>query len=229
MASYTLGKKGEQKQWFDEKNIRRNMTEISVSDCFITRIRQNAVDGYFAIQFGMLTRSPKNVIKPVLGQTKKAGIENPLNFFKEVRVKENLKPVAVELEGKPGLQVGEQTYIVGTKISPVAVFPIGSTVQVTGISKGKGFQGVMKRHGFAGGPASHGQSDRERSPGSIGSRTIPGRVFKGKRMAGRMGSDTVTVQGLKVITATENSISLLGLVPGTKGNIIIIQSQHRNG
>lgn len=229
MASYTLGKKGEQKQWFDEKNIRRNMTEISVSDCFVTRIRQNAVDGYWAIQFGMLTQNPKNVIKPFKGQTKKAGIENPLNFFKEVRVKANLNPEAVELEGKSGLKVGDQTYIVGTKISPLTVFPIGSTVQVTGISKGKGFQGVMKRHGFAGGPASHGQSDRERSPGSIGSRTIPGRVFKGKRMAGRMGSDTVTVQGLTVISATENSISLSGLVPGTKGNIVIIQSQQRNG
>ena len=229
MASYTLGKKGEQKQWFDEKNIRRNMTEVSVADCFITRIRQNAVDGYFAIQFGMLTQNTKNVIKPFKGQTKKAGIENPLNFFKEVRVKQNLMPVAVELEGKPGLQVGEQTYIVGTKISPMSVFPIGSIVQVTGVSKGKGFQGVMKRHGFAGGPASHGQSDRERSPGSIGSRTIPGRVFRGKKMAGRMGSDTITVQGLKVISTTENSINVLGLIPGAKGNVVIIQSQHRNG
>lgn len=229
MSSYTLGRKGEQKQWFDEKNVRRNLTVVSVTDCYVTGLRQKEEDGYWAIQFGMLTKSPKNVIKPFRGLTKKAGIENPLNFFKEIRINDSLLPEVISQDGKISLKVGDQLYTVGAKVSPLVVFPVGSIVQVTGTSKGKGFQGVMKRHGFAGGPASHGQSDRERSPGSIGSRTIPGRVFKGKKMAGRMGSNTVTVSGLKIIESTENSLSVQGLIPGRNKSIVVIQSQHRNG
>ena len=114
---------------------------------------------------------------------------------------------------------------VGQEIKPPIFFKKDDTVQVTGISKGKGFVGVVKRHRFAGGPRTHGQSDRERAPGSIGAGTTPGRVLKGKRMAGRMGSQTVTVKGLKVIEATDESLEIKGLVPGAIKTLLIIRSE----
>src|SRR5690606_18830189 len=116
----------------------------------------------------------------------------------------------------------EESLKPGTEVKPALFFQKGDEVKVTGTSKGKGFQGVVKRHGFAGGPRTHGQSDRERAPGSIGQTTTPGRVYKGKRMAGRMGGDTVTVRGLRVTEVTEEGIYVTGVIPGSKGSLVQI-------
>jgi large subunit ribosomal protein L3 len=220
-----LGKKHEQSQVFTPENVRMPVTQISIENCFVTQIKTPETDGYFGLQMGLATRSPKNIGATYKGKTKKAGIENPLNFLREVRIDEELKPELVEENGKKGIKVGERVIMVGTKLLPSEVFQKGDKITVTGISKGKGFAGVMKRHGFAGGPATHGQSDRARSPGAIGSRTIPGRVFKGKRMAGRMGSDTVTVRGLTVMDATENMLTVSGVIPGSRHSVVVIKAQ----
>jgi large subunit ribosomal protein L3 len=111
---------------------------------------------------------------------------------------------------------------VGEKIQISDVFTVGDDVKVTGISKGKGFAGGVKRHGFKGGPKTHGQSDRQRGPGSIGQTTTPGRVYKGKRMAGHMGGDQVTTRNLKVIAISDNLLIVKGLVPGPKGGLVKI-------
>ncbi|KKU80416.1 MAG: 50S ribosomal protein L3, partial [Candidatus Amesbacteria bacterium GW2011_GWA2_47_70] len=103
-----------------------------------------------------------------------------------------------------------------------ADFLVGDVVKVRGVSKGKGFAGVVKRHGFAGGPRTHGQSDRERAPGSIGQTTTPGRVYRGKRMAGRMGGETVTTKGLKVLDINEKEIAIIGAIPGHRGTLVRI-------
>lgn len=106
--------------------------------------------------------------------------------------------------------------------SQEADFLVGDIVTVKGVSKGKGFAGVVKRHGFAGGPRTHGQSDRERAPGSIGQTTTPGRVYRGKRMAGRMGGKTVTTKGLKVLDIDEKEITIIGAIPGHRGTFVRI-------
>jgi large subunit ribosomal protein L3 len=118
----------------------------------------------------------------------------------------------------------------GTKIAAQDIFVVGDTIQVTGISKGKGFAGGVKRHGFRGGPKTHGQSDRLRAPGSIGQGTTPGRVHKGKRMAGHMGTDQVTVKNLIVVAvdSDKNEIHVKGPVPGAKGSIVIVKRLSEN-
>jgi len=159
-------------------------------------------------------RFPRELIR-ALGILKKAGLEkNPPRFFREIRVRDN----NVFEEGK---------YKVGEKLKVTDIFSVGDDVVVTGTSKGKGFQGVVKRHHFRGGPRTHGQSDRERAPGSIGQTTTPGRVYKGKRMAGRMGGNKITVKGLKVVSMdTENNImTLRGLVPGYRNSLLIIKER----
>lgn len=226
MTAFIIGTKGKQTQWFDEKNLRRNSTQIAVGDCYVVDCKTLEKDGYFSVKLGVRTRQPRNVTKSLLGQTKKAGITSPLNFFKEIRIPVSLKPQFVEEDGKKGLKIDELFFYVGMKVTPDLIFKAGDVISVTGTSKGKGFQGVVHRHGFRGGPRTHGQSDRERSPGSIGNRTIPGRVFKGKRMAGRMGSDTVTVKGLKVVSASVDSVIVQGLVPGSVKSLILVKTQN---
>ena len=111
---------------------------------------------------------------------------------------------------------------VGDKIKASDLFLKGDKISVSGVSKGKGFSGVVKRWGFAGGPKTHGQSDRERAPGSIGQTTTPGRVYKGKRMAGKMGKETVTIKNLQVMNITETDLTVKGLVPGPRGTLVTI-------
>lgn len=138
---------------------------------------------------------------------------------------EKLGVTKLEEDGKKGIQVGEAKLFIGEEVKPDIFFKAGDMVTITGTSKGKGFQGVVKRHGFAGGPKTHGQSDRWRAPGSAGQSTTPGRIYKGKRMAGRMGSDRITVQNLKVIKVDETGITVKGVVPGhTHGLIEIISA-----
>ena len=179
-------------------------TVIEAGPCYITQIKSKDSDGYEAVQMGFEEKKEKNSTKPLIGKFKK--VKAPvLRHIKEVRnfPIENLK------EGD---------------VVKVDMFKEGDTVKVTGISKGKGFQGVVKRHGFAGGQRTHGQSDRQRAPGSIGGSSYPSRVFKGQRMAGRMGGDTVTVRNMKVVKifSDSNLILIKGAVPGTKTGLVEI-------
>ncbi|HMS33629.1 MAG TPA: 50S ribosomal protein L3 [Ignavibacteria bacterium] len=179
-------------------------TVIEAGPCYITQIRTTEKDGYEAVQLGFEEKKEKNTTKPLIGKFKK--IKTPvLRHLKEVR-------------DFPKGELKEGDTI------KVDLFNEGDTVKVTGISKGKGFQGVVKRHGFGGGQRTHGQSDRERAPGSIGGSSYPSRVFKGQRMAGRMGNDTITVRNLKVIKifSDSNLILIKGAIPGAKTGLVEI-------
>ncbi len=204
-----VAKKIKQTQRFDEKNYRIPVTELEVGPCTVIQIKKTAVDGYNSLQLGFGLKKDKSVTKPLQGHTKKAGIQkNPL-VLKEIRVDND------EV-------LGDIT--VGKTIKVDEIFSQGDTIDVTGISKGRGFTGVVKRHHFKGGPRTHGQSDRERAPGSIGQTTTPGRVYKGKRMAGRSGQNRITVKNLKVVevNAEKNSMIIKGLVPGKPNSVLII-------
>ena len=218
MSKFILGTKGEMNQFFDN-GVRIPVTHILTSPCYLVDIKLSPTGGIWSVLLG--TAAAKHIKKPALGQLKKAGIATPLRFLREIKVKQG---ELVEKEGKKGLKIDEAEIFVGMPVTPTLLFKKDDQVQVTGISKGKGFAGVVKRHGFAGGPRTHGQSDRERAPGSIGASTTPGRVMKGKRMAGRMGGDTVTVKNLKVVDATETELVVKGLVPGAKKSLLIIKS-----
>jgi len=186
------------------------VTLIESGSNFVTQIKTKDGDGYTAIQVGFDTKKEKNIRKPQRGHLKKVsnvkGQMSNLRWLREFRVD------STELKS-------------GDKID-ITVFAPGDKVNVIAISKGKGFQGVVKRHGFHGGPKSHGQKDRHRAPGSIGS-SFPEHVFKGKRMAGRMGGDRVTVKNLEVVEvdSENNLIALKGAVPGRRGTLIMIKSE----
>jgi large subunit ribosomal protein L3 len=175
-------------------------TIISAEPMTVTAVKTvDGKDGYAALQVGQGVRKTKNITKPVLGHTKGKGYE-------AIREFRNADPVEV-----------------GTTID-ASTFAVGDTVQVSGLTKGKGFAGVVKRHGFHGGPRTHGQKHSEREPGSIGGSggRAGGRVAKGMRMAGRMGTDRVTVTNLKVllVDAKEGKIILSGAVPGRRGTLL---------
>jgi large subunit ribosomal protein L3 len=176
--------------------------------CVVTQVQTPEKDGYWAVQLGFGERKIKNVTKALQGHLKGAIKDKKApRFLREVRMPED-----------PGLKVGDEVILTD-------VFKVGDYVAVVGTSKGKGFQGVVKRWGFAGGPRTHGQSDRERAPGSIGQTTTPGRVFKGKKMAGRMGGDRVTIKNLQVISMDpeKGEIELSGAVPGSTGSLVILK------
>ena len=205
MVNVLLGTKKGITQAFTKEGQRIPVTEIEAGPCWITRIEE--VEGKKRIQLGF--GSKKHTNKAEEGLLKKTGLDNiKLRFLRGFTVAEL-----------------EDTLKVGSQVAVADVFKEGDAVRVTGTSKGKGFAGVVKRHHFQGGPRTHGQSDRERAPGSIGMTTTPGRVFRGKRMAGRMGGETVTVKGLTVfgINAEKNILTIKGLVPGPKGSLLIIQ------
>ncbi|OEU69313.1 MAG: 50S ribosomal protein L3 [Desulfovibrio sp. S3730MH75] len=187
----------------DGKNV--PCTVIEAGPCVVTQIKSVDIDGYEAVQLAFDDKKEKNTTQPVLGHLKKAGV--------------GPKRKIVEFKGF------EQEFKLGDVVG-VDFFVENSFVDVSGISKGKGFQGVVKRHGFAGvGDATHGQHNRLRAPGSIGAASYPARVFKGMRMAGRTGGDQVTVGNLKVIKIIpENNLILVkGSVPGAKGSYLIIE------
>jgi large subunit ribosomal protein L3 len=176
---------------------------IKAGPCKIVSIRTKEKDGYHALQLGFGEKKEKRVSKPVLGQFKKNEL-SPLKVLKEFK----FSP--------------EKEFKVGDEIT-VSIFSEGEKIKVRGRSKGKGFQGVMRRHGFGGvGGTTHGQSDRLRAPGSIGASSYPSRVFKGQRMAGRMGYENVTVSNLKVIKVIpeQNLILVRGAVPGAINSIV---------
>lgn len=205
MITVLLGKKLTQSQTFDEKGMRIPVTHILAGPNWITEIEDRPT--YKSVQLGFSTL--KHLSKAELGHLKKAGITQNLRFLRSFTVD--------DLDG-----IG-----LGNEIKVETVFAPGDVIRVTGTSKGKGFAGVVKRHHFQGGPRTHGQSDRERAPGSIGQTTTPGRVYKGKRMAGRMGGDTVTVRNLTVVSVdpTNQMLTIKGVVPGAANGLLIIQKE----
>ena len=204
MISALLGIKKNMTSTYDSRGRRVGATVLQISPNFVTQIKTtDSKDGYMAAQLGYGTK--KSVRKPQLGHGKKAGIKQPIRWFREVeKGTEDLKP--------------------GTEIKLDQVFSIGDAVKVQGISKGKGFQGVVRRHGFHGGPKTHGQSDRLRAPGAIGSGTTPGRVYKGKKMAGHMGSERVSIKNLEVVGLDKEKSFMVvkGGIPGPVGGLVMV-------
>jgi len=227
MTGFILGEKWEMSQIFDDQGIRWPVTKILTSSCYLIDIKTKDKDGYFAALLGF--KAVKNIKKSVLGKLTKAGVKTPLRFLKEIRLPNSLDDILVlkNEEGKVnGLEIKSLNLKlkIGDQINPKLIFKVGDKVKILGKSKGKGFAGVVKRHGFAGGPRTHGQSDRERAPGSIGQTTTPGRVYKGKRMAGRMGGERVTLKNLKVVEVGDDYLVVSGLVPGAKGGLLEVVS-----
>ena len=196
-----LGKKLGMTQLFIEKGVAVATTILEVGPCVITQVKTKETDGYDAVQVGY--GEAKNITKARLGQMANQG---RFRFLKEFRV-----------EDASGYKVGDKF--------ESSIFGVGDVVDVTGTSKGHGFAGTVKRHGFAGGPKTHGQSDRWRAPGSIGASASPGRVFKGMRMAGHFGNETVTTKKITVVAINNerNLIMVKGSVPGAKNGLIVIK------
>ena len=200
-----IGKKIGMTSIFDENGKNIPCTVIEAGPCVVTQVRTIEVDGYEALQLGFDDKTEKHATKADLGHFKKAGT--------------SAKKKVVEFQGF------ESDFKLGDSVT-VGVFSEGEFVDVQGVSKGKGFQGVVKRHGFGGvGQATHGQHNRLRAPGSVGASSYPSRVFKGMRMAGRMGGDNVKVQNLRVlkVVAEKNLLVVKGAIPGCKNSYVIIQ------
>jgi large subunit ribosomal protein L3 len=200
-----IGQKKVQSQRFLENGKRIPVTLIDVKDNTVLAVRSNDKHNYQAVQLGFSIK--KNAKKAELGHAKGAKLEKAPKFLKEV-----------------GLAEDAELPEIGTVLNPSEVFAPGDIVDVKGTSKGKGFQGGVKRYNFRGGPKTHGQSDRHRAPGSVGQGTTPGRVYKGKRMAGNMGNDNITVRNLEVVDVTNDGVLVIkGLVPGVINSLIVIE------
>ncbi|AIJ20744.1 MULTISPECIES: 50S ribosomal protein L3 [Amycolatopsis] len=206
-----LGTKLGMTQVFGEDNRIVPVTVVQAGPNVVTQIRTQDNDGYQAVQLAFGAVDPRKVNKPVTGHFQKAGV-TPRRYLAELRTTD------------------AESYEVGQEIT-AEVFPAGSRVDVTGTSKGKGYAGVMKRHGFKGQGASHGNQAKHRAPGSIGGCATPGRVFKGLRMAGRMGGVKVTTQGLTVhdVRAEEGLLLIKGAVPGPKGSLVFVKTAAKGG
>lgn len=208
-----LGKKQTQTQKFLQNGRRIPVTQIAVPDNAVVQVKTQAKDNYTSIQIGFGTR--KKPTKPQIGHAQKAGLGTTAvpQVIKEVRL--------IDI---PEDQIPQP----GSLLSLDQIFKLGDIVDVTGVSKGKGFAGAVKRYHFRGGPKTHGQSDRHRAPGSIGAGTTPGRVYRGKKMAGHMGAEQVTIKNLKIvdIDPVNKLLSVMGLIPGGKNTIVCI---HRTG
>lgn len=223
MNGCILGTKKDQSQRFSEAGVRMPVTTIHTAPTYLVGITDADKQGYVSVKLGF--GEAKTIAKPVAGELKKAGIKTPLRFLREFRMDGAKDIEVIDIDGKKGIAKGETKVMIGEEIKPELFFEAGDEIAVSGTSRGKGFQGVVKRHGFAGGPKTHGQSDRWRAPGSIGSGTTIGRIFKGLRMAGRTGTDRVTVKGLKVVEVTEDSIVVKGLVPGRRNGLLEIRKK----
>lgn len=210
MIHALLGRKIRQTQQFDKNGRRWPATELEVGPCPVVHIKKISSDGYTALQIGFGMRKEKNVTKPQRGHINKARLTTTPRFLREIRLR-NDEALGAEIQPGNALTVDQ-------------VFYPGDIITVTGVSKGKGFAGAIKRWGFSGGPKTHGQSDRHRSPGSIGAGTTPGRVLRGKKMAGRMGGDRITVKNLRVLSvdSENNKLIVTGLVPGASGTLITV-------
>ena len=208
MLKGLIGKKVGMTQIFDDSGNAVPVTLIEAGPCYVTQVRLAERDGYSAVQLGFGEVKPKRLAGGQLGHLKRNNLP-PLRFLREFREKD------------PGVEEGD-------KLS-VEVFAVGEHVDVIGTSKGKGFQGGVKRYHFRGGPKTHGQSDRQRAPGSRGSGTTPGRVYKGARGPGHMGNERVTSQNLNVVLvdAERNLIGVRGSVPGPRGGLVMIKGARK--
>ncbi len=196
-----LGTKGKMTQVFDEKGAVHAATVVNATGLTVTQVKTKEVDGYSSLQVGTGTRGASNINKALGGHLKDLG---------------NLRT----LREYPGESMNR-----GDKLD-ISIFTPGDVVQVSAVSKGKGFQGVVKRHGFSGGPRSHGQKNKERAPGSIGGGgRAGGRVVKNMRMGGRMGNDRVTVTNLRVLQVDleTNTLLISGAIPGRPGTLVEIR------
>ena len=206
-----LGTKLGMTQVWDADNKVVPVTVIQAGPCVVTQIRTADNDGYSAVQLGFGAVKAKKVTKPAAGHFDKAGV-TPRKHLVELRTAD------------------ASTYTIGQELN-ADVFAAADVVDVTGVTKGKGTAGVMKRHGFAGLRASHGVHRKHRSPGSIGACATPGHVFRGTRMAGRMGVDKVTVQNLTVhgVDIERGLILVKGSVPGPKGTLVVVRTAAKKG
>jgi large subunit ribosomal protein L3 len=218
MSGIIIGTKISQSQFFTQSGKLVPVTKIATDPCYLVGIFTKEKNGYSALMLGYGTR--KTVSKPVAGLLKKAGITDAVKHIKEIRTDDFKDILVIEEDGKSGVKIGEKNIFIGDKLDINDLFNIGEKVSVSGITQGKGFAGVVRRYNFRGGPKTHGQSDRHRARGSLGSGTTPGRVFKGLRMAGRMGQDRVTIKNLEVVSMEPNVFILKGVVPGKKGGIV---------
>ncbi len=207
MLEGIIGRKLGMTQVYRENGKAEAVTAVEAGPCAVIQVKTAAREGYDAVQLGF--GEAKRLKSPERGRLKDMG---NFGYLREFRVKDT---AAVN---------------VGDKVD-VSLFKKGDMVDVSGISKSKGFSGVVKRHGFHGGPKTHGQSDRHRHPGAVGSTTSPGRVLKGMRMAGRMGGEQVTVRRLEVFSADpgQNLLLLRGAVPGYRNSLLLIKKAKRGG
>lgn len=201
-----IGKKLGMTQRFVEGGNLVPVTVIETGPCTVVQVRTVDRDGYDALQVGFGSRREKNISKATRTHMAKAGRAN-FGKLLEFRLRE----------------AGE--WQVGQEIKLADLFKVGDQIDVTGTSKGKGFQGVMKRHHFAGHSATHGTHESFRGPGSVGCRSYPGRIFKGKRMDGHMGQDTTTTQNLRIVEvrADDNLLMVKGAIPGAKGCQVVVR------
>jgi len=209
MLKGLIGKKIGMTQIFDEQGVAYTVTLIEAGPCYVTQVRMPEKEGYSAVQLGFGETNPKRLTGGEMGHLKANEI-SPLRFLREFRSKDH------------GLKVGD-------KLTVGDAFAVGERVDVIGVSKGKGFAGGVKRYHFHGMNATHGTSDRNRAPGSRGSGTTPGRVYKGARGAGHMGVDRVTAQNIKVVLVDveRNLLAVNGAVPGGKGGLVMIKEARK--
>ena len=206
-----LGKKVGMTQVFDEDGRQVSVTVLECSPCYVSGIRTKEKDGYQAVQLAYGKAKAKRLGKALMGQFKKAGLDQAFHFVREIRS-----------EVTEGLKLGSQL--------SVKQFETGDFIDVTGVSKGKGFQSVIKRHGFKGGEAAHG-SKFGREAGSTGQNSTPGRTYRGRKMAGHMGTDTVTKSNCYVVDADEAQGVLVvrGSIPGHNGGYVVIRNSLKKG
>ena len=205
MVQGIIGRKLGMGQIFTDKGKAEGVTAIEAGPCVVTQVKTTAKEGYIAAQLGF--GEAKRLSSPQRGHLKGLG---QFKYLREFRVADS-----------EGIKVGDKV--------DVSLFKPGDLVDITGVSKGKGFAGVVKRHHFAGGPKTHGQSDRHRAPGAIGATTSPGRVLKGMRMAGHMGNSRVTARHLEVYEAdpARNLLLVRGAAPGAKNGLLVIKKSGR--
>lgn len=203
-----IGQKLGMTRLYDKTGKRVVTTVLQAGPCYVTEIRTKEKHGYDAVQIGFGVAREKVMTKPLLGHFKRAGVA-PQRILREFDCSD------LDTELKLGAELKADLFVEGDRVT------------VTGISKGRGFMGAVKRHHFAGGPRTHGQSDRHRAPGSLGQSSYPSRVYKGLRMAGRMGAEQVSVRNLTIIKvdSTKNLLFVKGAVPGPIKSMVVIRKQ----
>jgi len=199
-----IGKKIGMTRIFAEDGTSIPVTVIEAGPCRVTQVKTAEKDGYRAVQVALGSRRKSLINKPLAGHLKKSGLEST-RWLRELKLEES------------------DNFEAGQTLDVTVLHP-GDQVKITGVSKGLGFQGTVRRHHFAGGPKTHGQSDRHRAPGSIGASSFPSRTFRGQRMAGRMGGDTVSVRNLTIVEvdAAHNAFLIKGAVPGKPNGLVKI-------